>query len=89
MQRVSPVAFRHGFSPRRVHVRPPQTIGDSSHRFALGGFAPGTPLAFTPGRYLFQARSEGRMTERRVFDVPKDPKDQLRIFITMAKKAAE
>lgn len=28
-------------------------------------------------------------TERRVFDVPKDRKDQVRIFITMAKKAAE
>ncbi|HSN82743.1 MAG TPA: hypothetical protein VLS88_09215 [Polyangiales bacterium] len=41
------------------------------------------------GRYVLQARGEGRMTERRVFDVPKDPKDQVRIFITLAKKAAE
>lgn len=42
-----------------------------------------------PGRYVLNAREEGRMTERRVFDVPKDRKDKVRLFVMMAKKAAE
>lgn len=82
-----------GISPRFLATSRARAPGRDDRRFTspirARGFAPGTPLAFTPGRYVLQARTEGRMTERRVFDVPKDPKDQVRIFITMAKKAAE
>ncbi len=40
-----------------------------------------------PGRYVLHARAEGRMTEHRVFDVPKE--DQARIFVTLNKQGPE
>lgn len=41
------------------------------------------------GRYVLRASQPSRITERRVFDVPKNPKDHVRLFVTMPKKAPE
>jgi hypothetical protein len=41
------------------------------------------------GRYALRASQPSRMTERRVFDVPHNRKEHVRLFVTMPKEAPE
>ncbi len=62
--------------------------------------AAGTPLVetttrgpillaqFEPGRYVIQAAYEGRTTERRLIDVPKQ-EDQVRLYVALAEAAQQ